>query len=198
MPRSVYFSFHYQDVIDFRANVVRNSGKFRNRGDVFRDSSIWEEAEEKRVKTIKKLIDNELTGTSVTCVLIGDETYSRRWVRYEIAKSFENKKGQVGVGINWIKGRDGGIKILPGNNPFDYLSLSVSKDGKSINFFERKNGRWIEYKDLPSIKNLHFKEERFGSTYTLSELYERYSYDWNNGKLNFNSWIEEAASKVGR
>ncbi len=81
MPRSVYFSFHYQDVIDFRANVVRNSGKFRQKGAEFRDSSIWEEAEEKQIRKIKSLIDDELKGSSVTCVLIGGETYSRRFVR---------------------------------------------------------------------------------------------------------------------
>src|SRR5690606_26476511 len=111
MARSVYFSFHYQDVIDFRANVVRNSGKFRKGEDVFRDSSIWEEAKEKQVSKIKSLIDFELKGTSVTCVLIGSETYSRRWVRYEIMKSFEMKKGQVGIGINWIKDKYGNTKL---------------------------------------------------------------------------------------
>ena len=56
MPRSVYFSFHYQDVIDFRANVVRNSGKFRKQGVEFRDSSIWEEAEEVHASSIGSVV----------------------------------------------------------------------------------------------------------------------------------------------
>ncbi len=198
MARSVYFSFHYQDVIDFRANVVRNSGKFRKSGDLFRDSSIWEEAKEKQIMKIKLLIDAELKGSSVTCVLIGSETYSRRWVRYEIMKSFEMKKGQVGVGINWIKDKYGNTKLWRGENPFSYLSVKVSKDGKYIDILEYKDDNWINYRDLPKIKNSHFKERDYGKSFTLSEFYNRYSYDWDNGKANFPNWIEEAALNANR
>ncbi len=199
MARKVYFSFHYQDVIDFRANVVRNSGKFRKKSnDKFRDGSIWEEAKEKQVKKIKQLIDNSLKGNSVTCVLIGSETYSRRWVRYEIMKSFELNKGQVGVGINWIKDKYGKTKFWAGENPFEYLKIKINKDGKLINLFEYKDDMWKPYTDLPVIKNNFFKEKYFNKTFKLSDLYKTYSYEWNNGKENFNSWIEEAAINVGR
>ena len=198
MPRSVYFSFHYQDVIDFRANVVRNSGKFRKGEVEFRDVSIWEEAEEKQVKKIKTLIDDELVGSGVACVLIGSETYSRRWVRYELAKSFEMKKGQVGVGINWIKDNKGNTKFWPGENPFDYLGFKVSTDGKTIELFEKKNGSWISYKDLLKINNIHFAEKHFGKDYRFSHFYKRYSYNWDDGNRNFGEWIEEAAQNVER
>jgi len=198
MPRSVYFSFHYQDVIDFRANVVRNSGKFRQKGEVFRDSSIWEEAEEKAIKKVKGLIEAELKGSSVNCVLIGSDTFSRRFVRYEVMKSFEAKKGQVGVGINWIKDKNGNTKFWAGENPFDYLAVKISKDGKAIDLFEKKDSSWITYKDLPSIKNSHFKEKDFGKDFRLSNFYKRYSYDWDNGKVNFPNWIEEAANNARR
>ncbi|MDP1744685.1 MAG: TIR domain-containing protein [Bacteroidota bacterium] len=198
MPRNVYFSFHYQDVIDFRANVVRNSGKFRQKGAEFRDSSIWEEAEEKQIKKIKTLIDNELKGSSVTCVLIGSETYSRRFVRYELLKSFEMKKGQVGVGINWIKDKTGNTKFWAGENPFNYLGLKVGKDGKTIELFEKNNGSWVTFKDLPLIRNSHFIESDFGKEFRLSDFYNRYSYDWDIGSKNFPNWIEEAAKKAGR
>lgn len=198
MARSVYFSFHYQDVIDFRANVVRNSGKFRKSGDVFRDSSIWEEAQEKRVKKIKLIIDEELKGSGVTCVLIGSETYSRRWVRYEIMKSFEMKKGQVGVGINWIKDKNGNTKLWRGENPFSYLKIKINRDGELIDLFEYKDNSWTTYKDLPQIKNTHFKARDFGREFTLSDFYNRYSWDWDNGNKNFTNWVEEAAKNAGR
>ena len=198
MSRNVYFSFHYQDVIDFRANVVRNSGKFRQKGAEFRDSSIWEEAGEKQITKIKTLIDDELKGSSVTCALIGSETYSRRFVRYELLKSFEMKKGQVGVGINWIKDKVGNTKFWAGENPCNYLGLKVSRDGKTIDFFERKENSWITFRDLPLIQNSHFRKESFGKEFTLSDFYKRYSCDWDNGKKNFPTWIEEAAKKAGR
>lgn len=199
MARSVYFSFHYQDVVDFRANVVRNSGKFRKKGDVFRDASIWEEAEEKQVGKIKALIDSELVGSSVTCVLIGSETYARRWVRYEIMKSLAMKKGQVGVGINWIKDKKGDIKLFRGKNPFECLKVKISTDGKLIDFFEIKEDNWVPYRDLPQIRNTqHFKEGDFGRTIRLSEIYSRYSYKWHDGNENFPKWLEEAATKARR
>ncbi len=198
MGRKVYFSFHYQDVIDFRVNVVRNSGKFRTEGESFRDASIWEEAKEKQVKIIKSLIDKRLIGTSVNCVLIGSETYSRRWVRYELIKSFEMKKGQVGVGINWIKDKYKKTKFWPGENPFEHLKVKISKDGRTINFFEKKDNSWVAYKDLPSIKNSHFKLKDYGKSYKFSSFYKKYSYDWENGKTNFQKWIDEAAKNIGR
>lgn len=198
MSRNVYFSFSYQDVIDFRANVVRNSGKFRQKGELFRDSSIWEEAEEKKVTKLKTLIESELKGSSVNCVLIGSDTYTRRFVRYEIMKSFEAKKGQLGIGINWIKDKYGNTKLWAGENPFNYLGVKISKDGRAIELFERKDSSWVVYKDLPFIKNSHFKENNFGKEFRLSELYKRYSYDWDNGKMNFPKWIEEAAKNAGR
>ena len=86
---------------------------------------------------IKLLVDNELIGASVTCVLIGSETYSRRWVRYEIMKSLEMKKGLLGVGINWIKDKKGNTKFWPGENPFDYLGFEISKDGRTLSLFEK-------------------------------------------------------------
>ena len=46
MAKRVFFSFHYQDVIDFRANVVRNHWITKSdREDAgFFDASIWETA----------------------------------------------------------------------------------------------------------------------------------------------------------
>lgn len=198
MGRNVYFSFHYKDVQDGRANIVMKSSQFGKKRDAFRDASIKEEAEEKKIKTLRKLIDSELFGTSVTCALVGSETYSRRWVRYEIMKSFEMKKGLLGVGINWVKDLKGNTKFWPGENPFEYLAFKVSSDGKTIELYEKKDGSWLTYRDLPTIKNSHFKEAYFGRDYRLSRFYEVYSYDWNNGKSNFSSWVETAAKKVGR
>jgi hypothetical protein len=195
MARSVYFAFDYEDVKSFRANVVRNSwvmNKYK-----FKDSSIWEESKEKGVRKIKELIDNSLVGTSVTCVLIGSDTFSRRYVRYEIVKSFASKKGLLGVGINWIKDKNGDTKLLPGNNPFEYLKLVISKDGSSINFFEY-NGGWIKFKDIPEIKNSFFSSEHNGKTFEFKEFFKTYSYNWHNGKNNLVDWVEEAAKQMGR
>jgi hypothetical protein len=63
MARSIFFSFHYEDVSSFRANVVRNSWlTMRDRSANFIDKSMWEEAEKKGVPFLKALIEKGLKG----------------------------------------------------------------------------------------------------------------------------------------
>ena len=113
MAKRVYFAFHYQDVIDFRANVVRKhnfTGGVEAAG--YYDYSIWETAKKTSDLALKKMINAELSGSSVTAVLVGSQTYARRWVRYEIMKSVEKGNVMLGVHINGIKGKDGQTKAL--------------------------------------------------------------------------------------
>ena len=108
MAKRVFFSFHYQAVIDFRANVVRQHWltKPDREASGFFDASIWGNAELSGDVGIKRVINTGLEGTTVTCVLIGSETYGRKWVRYEILKSFKRGNSILAVNINSIKGRD--------------------------------------------------------------------------------------------
>ncbi len=101
MARKVFFSFHYDDVT--RANVVRNSDVIARRyqaGARFYDKSLWEEAKKQGSLAIKRMINGGLEGSSVTCVLIGQETWQRPWVRYEILKSMARGNGILGVDIH--------------------------------------------------------------------------------------------------
>lgn len=68
MAKRVFFSFHYQDVIDFRANVVRNHKTTKHVGAGYFDASIWEDAKKESDLALKRLINNELKNTSVTAV----------------------------------------------------------------------------------------------------------------------------------
>jgi MTH538 TIR-like domain (DUF1863) len=72
----------------------------------FFDGSLWESAKKTGSLAVKRLINSGLDGTSVTCVLIGSETYVRPWVRYEILKCFRRGNSVLAVHINTIKGRD--------------------------------------------------------------------------------------------
>src|SRR6266446_3081700 len=108
MAKRVFFSFHYQDVIDFRANVVRQHWQLKpDREDAgFFDASIWESAKRTGSVAVKRLVNSGLEGTSVTCVLVGSETFERPWVRYEILKSFRRGNKLLAVDINSIAGKD--------------------------------------------------------------------------------------------
>ena len=107
MARRVFFSFHYERDV-WRANVVRKSWVTTEREEAgFWDASLWEEAKKKGEDAIKRMIDDGLKGCSVTAVLIGAETSSRDWVKYEIRKSYESGKGLLGVFIHKIKDTSG-------------------------------------------------------------------------------------------
>lgn len=114
--RVVFFSFHYQRDI-FRANIVRNSGVVIGESAAgFRDASLWEEAKSKGDPAIKKMIDDALLGTTVTVVLIGNQTANRRYVNYEIEESLKRGNGLFGLRIHNIRDIRGNTD-LPGSIP---------------------------------------------------------------------------------
>jgi hypothetical protein len=111
MARKVFFSFHYERDI-WRTNVVRNSGIVEGSAAAgFHDASLWEEAKKKGDAEVKKLIDKGLVGTSVTVVLIGAETASRKFVDYEIEQSIARGNGLIGIYISGIKDQKGNTDV---------------------------------------------------------------------------------------
>lgn len=60
----------------------------------------WESIKRQGDQAIHNWIENQLNGTSVTVVLIGSETSTRRWVKYEIKRSVERGKGLSGIDIS--------------------------------------------------------------------------------------------------
>jgi hypothetical protein len=105
--RRVFFSFHYElDV--WRAANVRNAGKVdATTAAGWTDASIWEEAKKKGRTELERLIQSALQGTSVTAVLIGSETATRPWVKYEIQQSIIRGNGLIGIRIHKIKDQHG-------------------------------------------------------------------------------------------
>jgi len=73
----------------------------------FFDHSEYEEAKKKGDEAVQRLILKHLDNTTVTVVLIGEETASRPWVRYEIAQSIARKNGLLGVHIHHLKDQNG-------------------------------------------------------------------------------------------
>lgn len=63
MARYVFFSFAYDDVKNFKVNVVRNSWLINNSAETFVDGSIWEKSKTKGDAYLKRLIEDGLNGT---------------------------------------------------------------------------------------------------------------------------------------
>lgn len=190
MAKNIYFAFHYQDVIDFRANVVRNHGVIKGlRSAGYFDYSIWEESRKQGDLALKRMINAELEYTSVTVVLIGSSTFARRWVRYEIMKSLERGNGLLGIHINSIVGKDQRIKPL-GPNPFDHLGLKISSNGKRADPIEWTGLKWGSYIDLASFE---IGEQPIGArskSFKLSHWFPAYDWTRDDGFKNFGRWIE--------
>lgn len=189
MAKRVYFAFHYQDVIDFRANVVRKHnfvGGVEAAG--YYDHSIWEDAKKTSPVALKRLINGELQNSSVTAVLIGTDTWARRWVRYEIMKSIERGNRLLGVHINSIKGKDELTKVA-GPNPFDALGLEISQDGTRGRPTEWVNNKWVYYSDLDTFAVSQQPEANRGKHLALSHWLPVYDWVSGEGYKNFSRWI---------
>lgn len=193
MAKRVFFGFHYQDVIDFRANVVRQHWltKPDRESAGFFDASIWESAKKTGDVAVKKLINSGLDGTSVTCVLIGSETYARRWVRYEILKSFRKANLIIAVHINSIKGKDQRTKPK-GPNPLSYVGVTYSESGLTETLWENVNGKWKQYEEIDgsaSYQTGGVAQQYRGKGFNLASWYTEYDWIADNGFNNFSTWV---------
>lgn len=112
--RQVFFSFHYSRD-SWRAAKVRNMGKV-DKSSTFSDND-WEEVRYKTESRIKGWIDSQMAMRSCVVVLVGAETSSRKWVKYEIEKAMELRKGIVGIRINKLEDSSG-LQDREGSNPF--------------------------------------------------------------------------------
>ena len=106
MARQTFFSFYFKDD-NSRAGVVRNSWVTQERKAAgYFDSAEWEKVKKKQDSEIEKWIDGQLNGTSVTVVLIGQNTAGRKWINYEITSSHKKGNGLLGIYIHNINNLD--------------------------------------------------------------------------------------------
>lgn len=149
MARRVFFSFHYKNDV-WRANQVRNSWVTQGKEAAgFIDSVDFEKLEKEGEDAVKRWINNQLNGTSVTVVLIGSETSSRKYVRYELQKSYEKGNGIIGVFIHKLKDKDGKTSTK-GDTTFG--ELGKDKDGNSVYFYQI--AKTYDYVDDDGYNNL--------------------------------------------
>jgi MTH538 TIR-like domain (DUF1863) len=130
MARRVFFSFHYENDV-WRASIIRNSWVTKPSSEKvgFIDKADFEEVKKGGDSAIKRWIDNQLLGTSVTVVLIGSDTSNRDYVKYELQKSYERGNGILGIYIHNIKDSNGN-KPAKGANTFG--EIGKDRNGESV------------------------------------------------------------------
>jgi len=123
IKRSVFYSFHFQQD-NWRASQVRNIGVVEGNAPA-RDND-WEQVKKRGNAAIQNWIDGQLKGRSCTIVLIGADTAGRKWINYEVEKTWADRKGLLGINIHNLK--DGnGRSARKGANPFDEFTLGSNK-----------------------------------------------------------------------
>ncbi len=192
MAKRVFFSFHYEDVANFRANVVRNHWLTKPNREIcgYYDASIWESARKQGAVALKRLINSGLNMTSNTCVLIGSKTYERPWVRYELLKSYRKGNHIFGVHINSIKSNSGQTKIK-GPDPLKYVGVSFSESGKRATMWEFAGGKWKKYEKIGNSASyqVNVAQQFRGNGYNLSQFFSTYDWVASNGYANFSKWV---------
>ena len=169
MGRHVFFSFHHQRDI-WRVSQVRNSWVIQgNTTAGFWDDASWESVKKQGDQAIKNWINRQMKGTSVTVVLIGSETSQRKYVLYELQRSYQEGKGILGIYIHNLKDQHG-YTDRQGQNPLDILT--VNNNGRNTPLSHLYNG--------------------------YDFIYKTYDWIPDKSYHNIGNWIEEAARNAGR
>ena len=123
MARRAFFSFYYKPD-NWRVGQVRSMGIIEGNAPV--SDNDWGQITEKGDESIEKWINGQLEGKSCSVVLIGSNTAGRKWINYEIKKTWNDGKGLVGIHIHNLKDSEG-KQCLKGTNPFANLTVGEKK-----------------------------------------------------------------------
>ena len=194
--RKVFFSFDWDDV--WRVNQIRNSwvtkGNYKSAG--FVDKADIETLKRSTHQAIKNWIDTQLSGTSVTCVLIGEKTHKSKWVRYEIEQSIKKGNGLIGILIHELKDNKGNTSNSGVNILYNFSSDHI---GRKI---KRSLASGICGWGLTRLLFPQFTVPITIASATLGLLNgnDYKIYDWldDDGYNNLSHWIEKAAKQVNR
>jgi hypothetical protein len=197
MARRTFFSFHYQRDV-WRAWNVRNSwvvqgDEQQDRG--FFDASVFEASQRESDEVLKRFLREGLANTSVTCVLAGTDTWKRRWVRYEIARSIVKGNGLLTVYIDGVKDRDGET-CVKGSDPLARMGVYRTDSGI---FLAEWDSKWVPYDDyrLAVPESDIWFDVPDDNVVQLSRHYPSYDFAKQNGRTNIGGWIETAAGLAG-
>ena len=128
MARRVFFSFHYESD-NWRAATVRKIGSIE--GNSPASDNDWEAVKKGGAAAIKRWIADQMNRRICTVVLVGSNTANRKWINYEIKKSWNDDMGLVGIYIHGLKDPDGKTSTK-GANPFDHFTCEDGDRRKKL------------------------------------------------------------------
>lgn len=171
--RQVFYSFHFKND-SWRAGQVRNIGGVVE-GNTPVSSNEWEEVKRKGKNSIKRWINGHMEYRSCVIVLIGSETSSREWCKYEIKHAWKKGKGIVGIYVHKLKNSNS-KQDIKGNNPFKLFYID-----KTFNYI-------TEHKYPANSSKINLSE----ICKDYNPPYKSSTYVYNYIKEHINEWVEEA------
>jgi len=122
----IFYSFDY-DTDVFRVQQIRQIGVLEGNEPV--TPNKWESVKKEGDSAIQKWIDEGIANCECFICLIGEHTYTSKWVDYEIRKAWALKKPIIGIYIDDL--RDPRLhskpphygKSLRGRNPFGQITI---------------------------------------------------------------------------
>lgn len=170
--RQVFYSFHYKKD-SWRAAQIKNMGMVEGNTPV--SANEWEEVKRKGKTAIEDWIQGAMAWRSCVVVLIGEDTFSREWCKYEIKHAWESGKGVVGIHIHGLKNAIQ-EQSQKGRNPFDA-------------FYVDKTCNYIAERDSPYDSNevkMSDVCKAYDPPYKHSDNVYSYIQD------HIEEWVEEA------
>jgi hypothetical protein len=94
----------------------------------------WEEVTKSGNSAIQKWIDDNIYEKSCIVVFVGEKTATRKWIKYEIKKAWNDGKGVFGIYLHNLKYRIGN-QANQGDNPFDDFNIGDKKLSSIVKCF---------------------------------------------------------------
>lgn len=121
----VFYSFHFNNDV-MRVQQIRNIGAIEGNSAI--NANEWERIKRSGKTAVQNWIDENMNYKRCVIVLIGSETASRPWVKYEIERAWNQGKAIIGIYIHNIRCVRNGT-CRKGRNPFDEFTFD---DGRKL------------------------------------------------------------------
>jgi hypothetical protein len=109
--RKIFVSYHHHGDQDYYETFSRN---FHDTYEVVTDNSLERKIDSDDADYIKRRIsENNITGTSSTIVLVGVDTWGRKYVDWEIKATLDKQHGLIGVQLPTLVADLTGKVIVP-------------------------------------------------------------------------------------
>lgn len=139
--RQVFYSFHYRPD-NWRASQVRNIGVIE--GNRPAPDNDWETITNAGDTAIKKWINDQMHYRSTTILLVGSDTAGRRWINYEIERTWNENMALLGICIHRLKDSNSN-QSSQGRNPFEGFKIGETPLNQIVKLY---NPPYTDSKDV--------------------------------------------------